>query len=169
MNYPMIASVLTVLALTVVGCGEQGQQADTAEEGTADSAAPASAPAPKDSAMDQVRQQAQAAMDSATQAGQQALQAATGALDVAQQEGGSLTELAKTQVRELVDQAKTFLDENRIGSAQDILDRLNELDLSLPDSVQDQIDQLQTRIAEMRTEGSAGEAQQPAEGGEAAN
>ncbi|NBC46873.1 MAG: hypothetical protein GVY22_02535 [Gammaproteobacteria bacterium] len=169
MNYPTIASVLTVLTLTVAGCGEQGQQADTAEEGAADSAAPTSAPASEGSAMDQVRQQAQAAMNSATQAGQQALQAATGALDVAQQEGGSLTELAKTQVRELVDQAKTFLDENQIGSAQDILDRLNELDLSLPDSVQDQIDQLQTRIAEMQTEGNAGEAQQPAEGGEAAN
>lgn len=164
MKTPLIASFSIVLTLALAGCGDESQQPGMAEEGTTDTVAPAT----EGSGMDKVKEQAQAAMDSATLAGQQALQAATGALDVAQQEGSSLTELAKSQVRELVEQAKTFLDENRIGSAQDILDRLNELDLSLPESVQEQIDQLQTRIAEMRSEGG-GEAQQTTEGGDEAN
>lgn len=192
MKHPFLptcsAALSIAVTLALAGCGNDGQQTESGNtghnflsgEGPVREQPQDQEPSPESTAgetpeategsvsMDQVKEQAQAAMDSASEAGQQALKAASEALGIAQEEGGALADMAKAQAQDLVNQAQRFLAENNIRSAQDVVQKLNDLDLKLPESLQRQLDQIKAQIAQMQSAQAAPESSTDQSGAEGA-
>jgi hypothetical protein len=149
MNQRLMFSLVAALTVTLSlgGCGDGGDGAETVTETSASpTETRASATETSGSAMDAVKEQAQAAMDSASQAGSQAMQALTEAAGLAEEQTEMLSASAQTELREMIDQVKTYLENNNLTSAEDLMAKLGELKDALPESMREQIDALEIKL-----------------------
>lgn len=138
MRHRLIATISTTLILALAGCGDSSQDDTDKDQG---------------SAMDAVKENAQAAMDSASEAGKQAMEAASGAAEIAKEKGAEMAVSAQAQAQPLIDQVKTYLAENNIASAQDVIDKLVQLKDQLSMPIRKEIEHLQAQLAELRGQG----------------
>lgn len=137
MNNRLMLALSAALLLALSGCSDDGQSTTEGEAGGG-------------SAMDAVKDKAQAAMDSASEAGKQAMDAATEAAGIAKDQTQELADGAKAKAEDLIEQVKTYLAENNLDSAEGLMDRLRGLKDSVPESIKTEIDRLEKKIDSMR-------------------
>ena len=163
MNAKLTIALLTAMTLGLAACGDNDQAKTDAQT-----------PAPETSAtdegktsMDAVKEKVDAATQSAAEAGDQAAAAAADAAqtlsekgsemaDSVSEKGSEMADAATDKAREMIASVQDYLAENDLNSAQGIMDKLNQIKDSLPETLKAEIEALQAKIASMTGGESAG-------------
>jgi gas vesicle protein len=163
MNIKLTIALLTAMTLGLAACGDSDQATTDAQT-----------PAPETSAtdagetsMDALKEKVDAATQSATEAGDQAAAAAAAAVqtlsekggemaDTVSEKGSEMADAATDKARQMIASVQDYLAENDLDSAQGIMDKLNQIKDSLPETLKTEIEALQAKIASMTGGDSAG-------------
>jgi gas vesicle protein len=156
MNTKSTVALLAVMTLGLAACGDSDQATTDAQP-----------PAPETSAveegkssMDALKERVDAATQSAAETGDQAAAAAAAAAqalsekggemaDAVSEKGSEMADAASDKARQMIASVQDYLAENDLDSAQGIMDKLNQIKESLPETLKAEIEALQAKIASM--------------------
>jgi hypothetical protein len=155
MHQRVLFPLLTAFTLGLAGCGDGGESPEANPD--SDASSPSTTTSSSEStglSMDSVKAKAQAAMDSANEASHQAMEAVAEVAGIASEQAELLGAEAQAQAQQTLDKVRAYLEDNQLGSAEDLMVKLSELKESLPESMREQIDALELKLDALQSDGS---------------
>lgn len=146
-------AVSATLGLTACGPSEEPKQ------GTAE---PGGAPPTEQSRAEKAVEAAKGATQAAGEKLEAAADAASEAAAAAKEKGQELAQATIDKAKELIQQVKDFIAENKLDSAEGIMEQLRKLKDSLPQGLQDEIAKLEAMLGGAQPEPTPAAAPAPA-------
>jgi DNA anti-recombination protein RmuC len=164
MNTKLTFAMLAAMTLGLAACGDSDQGEPTEQTTTSKTSA---AEQTGGGMLDAAQEQMQAAKESATKAGDQAAAAVATAAQAMGEKGDEMADAigersaqmgdaAADKARAMIASVQDYLAANDLDSARGIIDKLNQIKDSLPETLKTEIEALTAKIASMTGGDSAG-------------